>query len=159
MKITIFLLLLLGLASNVFSQRNTGSTDTHSFEHIGSLQHKHSRPLVVFISADWCGYCKVMKNKVFKNPSVAQKLAEDFYYTELNGEWPDPIVFSNKTYHFHQTGLGTGTHELATLLGTMEGKLSYPTLVILNADDEILYRYSGYLNSKELLELLSHFEK
>lgn len=151
--------MLLGLPSNVFSQRNTGRTHSHSLEHIGILQHKHPRPLVVFITADWCGYCKVMKNKVFKNPAVAQKLGEDFYYAELNGERHDPIVFGNRTYRFQPTGLGIGTHELATLLGTVEGKLNYPTLVILTADDEILYRYSGYLNSQELLELLSPFEK
>jgi len=45
-------------------------------------------------------------------------------------------------------------HELAKQLGTINGKLNYPALVVLNAKNEIVFQYDGYLNAEELEAIL-----
>ena len=145
--------------SMMFSQSNNESTDKHALEKAEIRRVAEPRPLMVLITADWCAYCRLMKKKVFSNPEVAGKLQADFYLAELNGEFTEPISWAGKTYRFSPSGLRTGTHELALHLGAVNGKLTYPTMVILDENNKVLYRYSGYLKSHELLELLGHFKK
>ena len=145
--------------SMMFSQSNNENTGKHALEEAQIRRSEAARPLIIFITADWCSYCKLMKKKVFGNTNVATQIESDFYFAELNGGYTKPIKWEGKTYWFAPTGAGTGTHELALHLGAVNGKLTYPTIVILDENNKVLYRYSGYLKSDELLELLGHFKK
>ena len=49
--------------------------------------------------------------------------------------------------------LNSGTHQIAIELGT-EQALRYPTIVILNAKNEILLQHDSYLNAVQLLQIL-----
>ncbi|MBA5245639.1 thioredoxin fold domain-containing protein [Marnyiella aurantia] len=147
------------LPTMMFSQSNNESTDKHALEEAQIRRSEAARPLIIFITANWCSYCRLMKKKVFGNANVATKIESGFYFAELNGGYTKPIKWEGKTYWFAPTGAGTGTHELAFHLGAVNGKLSYPTMVILDENNQVLYRYSGYLKSHELLELLGHFKK
>ncbi len=141
------------------SQNDRDYYDKHALEKAEIRRVAEPRPLMVLITADWCAYCRLMKKKIFSNPEVAGKLQADFYLAVLNGEFTEPIGWAGKTYRFSPSGLRTGTHELALHLGAVNGKLTYPTMVILDENNQVLYRYSGYLKSHELLELLGHFKK
>ncbi len=147
------------LPTMMFSQSNNESTDKHALEEAQIRRSEAARPLIIFITANWCSYCRLMKKKVFGNANVATQIESDFYFAELNGGYTKPIKWEGKTYWFAPTGAGTGTHELALHLGAVNGKLTYPTIVILDENNKVLYRYSGYLKSDELLELLGHFKK
>ena len=147
------------LPSIMFSQSNNESTGKHALEEAQIRRSEAARPLIIFITANWCSYCRLMKKKVFGNANVATQIESDFYFAELNGGYTKPIKWEGKTYRFAPTGAGTGTHELALHLGAVNGKLTYPTIVILDENNKVLYRYSGYLKSDELLELLGHFKK
>lgn len=129
------------------------------FEQLDSLQQAETRPVVVFISTDWCRYCSRMKRTTLRDERVVKELSGKFYFVPLNAEERKDISFHGHTFRYRPTGNGTGVHELAEQLGSVDGRLSYPTLSVLNADMEIIYQHGGYLSAKELSTLLALVKK
>lgn len=129
---------------------------TYSFEQAAELQKKLKRNIVVFIYTDWCPYCQVMKRATFSNDQVVRKLNEQFYFVALNGEEKRDIRFNSNLFKYKPNGANTGTHELAEALGTIDGKLAYPGLVLLNSRHEMIFQHSGFLNVKALRAILDN---
>ena len=128
------------------------------FEQIDSLQRIEKRNVAVFIHTDWCKYCQTMQNTTFKNDSIIKVLNDKFYFIDLNAEEKRNVIFNNHTFKFKPTGANTGTHELADQLGTVNNKISYPTLCFLNADSEIIFQYNQYINVKDLQLILTRLK-
>jgi len=145
------LLLLFSLQSIVgFSQLKS-----YDIESIPELQKNEPRPVVVFLYADWCRYCKAMENTTFKKQDIIEKLNADFYFVRFDGEQRESVTLVEKIYNFKPSGNETGMHELAMALGTIDGQVNYPTLVVVNERFDILYQYAGYMKFRELEKLLS----
>jgi len=149
---TILLLLM------TFAVKSQGELQVHSFESLDSLQQQEQRPVLVFIHTDWCKFCKAMKARVFTDEKVQATLDNEFYFVMLDGESRAPIKFRGHTFNFRPTGNNVGVHELAEAIGTIEGKLEYPTLVVMNSTYEILFQHAAFLNKKQLLRVLSRVE-
>lgn len=130
---------------------------SYHFTQLDSLQNTEKRRVVVFIYTDWCRYCWVMKNTSFQDKKVVQLLNENFWFLTLNGEAEEDIIFKGETYRFRPTGVNAGIHELTERLGTVNGKVSFPVLCILNTDDEVIFQYDQFLSSEELIFLLNEF--
>lgn len=129
-----------------------------SFEDLTDSLRKERRPVLVFIHTDWCTYCKMMDLRTFSDATVASKLQGKFYCVRLNAEETQPLTFLQRTYKFKPTGVKTGVHELAQVLGTEKGKLSYPTTVFFDQNLQLQARVVGALEAKRLektLELLA----
>lgn len=124
------------------------------FEEIKTLQEKAPKPLVVLIMTSWCKYCHAMKNTMTKDNKVAALLSEKFYTVFLDAEDKNDIFFAGRTFK-HKAGM----HELARELGTIKGKISYPTITVLNVKNEIVYQHDGFLNPRATLYLLQKVAK
>lgn len=124
----------------------------HQFEELENLQKSEPRNIIIFIKTDWCNYCKAMENTTFINQKVTEIINQNFYFIQFNAEEKGDINFTGKTFHYKPTGINTGIHELAETL--TEGKTTYPSLIILNLQNEIIFQYNGYLKSSEFLEIL-----
>ena len=135
--------------SAAFSQLNT-----RTFEQITEIQNSEKRSTVVFIHTNWCKYCAMMEKGTFKDNKLINTLNKDFYFTMLNAESEAPITFNNYVFKYIPTGKGTGIHQLAEQLAKVDGKVSYPTLCILNEQSEIIFQYSGFLSANDLLKVL-----
>lgn len=131
----------------------------HPLEQIDSLQKTSKRNMVVFIHTDWCRYCHSMKNTTLKNDSIISILNKEFWFAALNAEEKQDILFNGQIFKYKPTGENTGTHELAEQLAKVKGKISYPTLCILNANYEIIFQYNRFLSSAELLKVLNEVLK
>lgn len=145
----IMLTIVLFLPLLAFSQLKT-----YSFTQLDSLQKNEVKNIVVFIHTDWCRYCQSMKFTTFKEKNVIQILNEKFWFADLNAEEKQDIHFNGYIFKYKPTGNNTGIHELAEQLGTVNKKISYPTLCILNANYEIIFQYDQFLSSFDLLNLL-----
>lgn len=132
---------------------------TYSFSQLDSLQKTEKKNIVVFIHTDWCKYCQSMKNTSFKDKEVIQLLNENFLFADLNAEEKQDIIFNGYTFKYKPTGASTGINELAEQLGTVNGKVSYPTLCILNSEHEIIFQYNQFLSSADLLKVLNEVLK
>ena len=129
------------------------------FEQIDSLQTIEKRSIVVFIHTDWCKYCQVMKANTFKNQEVVQLLNSKFYFVDFDAEQKRKIKFNSTHFAFKPNGTSAGIHELAMALGTINGQLSYPTLCVLNAKNEIVFQHNSFLTAKDLSAVLTTSEK
>ena len=124
------------------------------FKEIETLQLKTPKPLVVLIMTSWCKYCHAMKNIMNKDPNVLALLNDKFYTTFLDAEYKGEIFFAGRSFKNR-----TGLHELARELGTINGKISYPTIAILNTKNEIVYQYDGFLPPRTILTILKKIEQ
>ncbi|MGK6349989.1 thioredoxin family protein [Parapedobacter sp. DT-150] len=113
----------------------------------------HPKPALILITTGWCTYCHLQKAQLKKNKSF-QQAASQFYFTEVDAESKAPIAFNGSTYQFNATGVSTGLHELSYALGNVDGRLAFPTWVLINEHFEILFKYPGVLRPKDVNALL-----
>jgi thioredoxin-related protein len=128
------------------------------FEEIETLQKIEKRNIVVFIHTDWCKYCKTMQNTTFKNKELITLLNDKFYFVEFNAEVKRKIAFNGTVYNYNPNGSSSGVHELALELGTIDKQISYPTICILNDQNEIIFQHNSFMNAKEFKILLERLE-
>lgn len=94
-----------------------------------------------------------METKTFQEPLLADALNKEFYCLSLNAEETKSLVFLNRKYKFKPTGVNTGIHELAEVLGTEQGKLTFPTTVFFDQNLQLQGRIVGVMAAKQLQQL------
>lgn len=104
------------------------------------------RPVFIDVYTDWCGWCKVMDRETFNDPIVAKLLNDKFYPVKFNAEQQDDITFKGHVFKFVRSG-DRGYHQLAAAL--LNNQLSYPTVVFLNENFDMLQPLSGYRKAPE----------
>lgn len=130
--------------------------NTVDFNQLENLQSIEQKKVVVFLHTDWCKFCLKMKNTSLNNDSVISSLNKNFYFVELDGESTEDIHYGGHTFKFKPNGLNTGTHELAEQLGTINSKLNYPTISVINPKNEIVFQHGGFMSTEELLVLFDN---
>lgn len=125
-----------------------------TFEKLDSLERLEKRPVLVFVTAPWCVYCKAMKRTTFMNKKVAAELNSHFYALELDTEKEQTIDFNGKNYRYKSNGKKAGLQELAIELALVNGQMSYPTLVFLKPGQAGKLVYPAYATAKELMKML-----
>lgn len=132
---------------------------SYTFEEAEQLSKKNPKPIVVFVHTNWCKYCKLMENTTFKNQEIIATLNDNFYFVALDAETKENITFKNHSFQFIPTGQNTGTHQLANELATVNGKISYPTISILNPDYSIVFQKQSYLKANALFSILEKIKE
>ncbi len=131
------------------------SLKTVDFEDLPTLQSSQEKPVLVFLTADWCRYCKNVEQTSFREPEIVKQLNEEFYVVIFDIESRKSIEFLGQEYRYKSTGLNTGVHELAEKLGTIEGVLNTPTFVVMDSAMNIVFQYGGYMDSQQILQLIA----
>lgn len=146
------LICMLSLTSNVFGQE----VSWMSWDEAVARASEEANPKKIFVDVytDWCGWCKKMDKDTFQNPEVAAYMSANFYMVKLDGEGKDPIDFRGKKYSFVPSGRN-GYHELAAAL--LQGRLSYPTVVFLDEDFQMLSPVPGYQKPEPFLSIARYF--
>jgi thioredoxin-related protein len=153
-KLAHYLVLLFCLVSS--ASGFTQDVSWMSWDEAVARSQKDSNPKKIFIDVytDWCGWCKKMDKDTFQNPEVAAYMSANFYMVKLDGEGKDPIDFRGKKYSFVPSGRN-GYHELAAAL--LQGRLSYPTVVFLDEDFQMLSPVPGYQKPEPFLSIARYF--
>lgn len=106
-----------------------------------AAQEQDPKLLLVDVYTDWCKWCKVMDDKTFSDPQVADYINEHFYAVKLNAETEAPINFQGQEFKVVAGGR-RGIHTLAYAL--LDGQLSYPSYVYLNENYERMHISKGF---------------
>ena len=142
---------ILGIAS----WKTNTNTEDHSgwltIEEALKLQETNPKKWFVDVYTDWCGWCKRMDATTFKDETILKELDEHYYKIRFDAEYKETIVIGDKEYKFVSEGR-RGYHELAKQL--LQGRMSYPTVVFLDEDVNIIQPLPGFRPAKELHPIL-----
>jgi thioredoxin-related protein len=123
-----------------------GTVKWISFEEAIKKSKTEKRPVFIDVYTDWCGWCKVMDKNTFNDPQVAKLLNEKFYAVKFDAEQKEDVVFNGNTFKFVPSGT-KGYHQLAAAL--LNNQLSYPTVVFLTENFEMIQPLAGYRKAPE----------
>jgi thioredoxin-related protein len=118
-----------------------------------SLRRTAPRKVLIDVYTDWCGWCKRMDQTTFSDPRVAKFISEHFYAVKLDGEQRTTINLGGKDYNFVPNG-SRGYNELAAAL--LQNKMSYPTIVYLDENMNMIQPMPGYRTADDLLPILAY---
>lgn len=149
-QISLFFLLFIGL------QASAQDIKWLTWNEAVKLSQTDANPKKMFIDVytDWCGWCKKMDKETFQNPEVSKYMQENFYMVKLDAEGKDPIEYKGNTFKFVPSGRN-GYHELAAAL--LQGKLSYPTVVFLDEEMNMLSPVPGYQTVEPFMQIARYF--
>ena len=68
------------------------------------------------------------------------------------------MQFKNRIFSFKSSNPKKGIHELAVYLGKYKGKIKYPTTIVLNKENEIVFQHPSVLPPKNFIRLLKALE-
>lgn len=123
-----------------------------SFEQAVALNDKNPKKIFIDIYTDWCGWCKRMDATTFIDSGVVAYMNANFYAVKLNAETKDTIRFRDKIFVFKPE---FKSNELA--LSLLQGKMSYPSFVVMDEQYSLLSPLAGYQTPAQLQPVLLYF--
>lgn len=131
-----------------------------SFDEAISMNEEEPKKWFIDFYTSWCGWCKRLDAVTFQDAEVIDLINKHYYAVKFDAEVKDTITFGQKDYLFVKPpNSRRGYHELAATI--MQGKMSYPTMVILEVDDaagkvQILTPIKGYIDGTKLEPILQY---
>lgn len=113
---------------------------------------RQNKMVLVFISNEWCGWCKLMEKKTFHQKSVVQYMNEHYLAVKFDALYTKDIWFKGFQFRYMPQ---LQAHQLAYQL--LDGKLKYPSIVLMNYKAEVITPIYGYMEGKELVRVLSYY--
>ena len=148
-----FLLSLLLIPTLLFANPEPKKINWISFEKAIELNKINPKPILIDVYTDWCTWCHKMDASTYSESVIVDYINTNFYAVKLNAEQKEDIVFNDHTFKFIPSGR-RGYHELAGSL--LNGKLSYPSTVFLNKNQELVQAIPGYLQAPIMEKLINY---
>ena len=125
-----------------------------SWDEAVELSKKEKRKIFLDVYTDWCGWCKRMDKGTFQQAHIAKYINENFYPVKFDAEQKKELKYKDKVYKYINNGK-RGYHELAAEL--LNGRMSFPTVVFLNEDFELIQSIMGYKTPQQFEQIATYF--
>lgn len=125
-----------------------------TWEEVLAKNEKTPRKIFVDVYTEWCTWCKKMDASTFSEDKLAKYINENYYPVKFDAQFKEPINFNGQTFSFVKSFKG-GYHELAAYL--LQGKMSYPTLVFLDENLQVIQAIQGFQGSLEFEMIITFF--
>lgn len=116
-----------------------------------ALANDQRKKIFLEVYTEWCGWCKRMNEYTLSQPHIAQYINENYYPIKFDAETQREIKFKDRVYKLDKTGC----HEFATQF--MDGQISYPTMVFLDEDLNIIQSIVGMKAPFEFEQIMTYF--
>lgn len=123
-----------------------------SFTQAVEANKKSPRKIFIDIYTGWCGWCKKMDNTTFLNDTVANYMNEKFYAVKLDAETKDTIIFNEHAFVYMPENKAN-----TLALSLLNGKMSYPTFVVMDEKVQLLSPIPGFQTVPQLMPVLKYF--
>lgn len=154
---TKFLLLAFAISLVSYAQHDNATNTQHglvkwmSFKEAQEANKIQSKPLLIDVYTDWCGWCKHMVKTTYSDPGLANYINTYFYPVQFDAETKDTIEYNGMKYW------STGTekkspHQLAVKM--LNGQLSYPSTIFVNNNFQFNLLSQGYLDVRKIEPIL-----
>ena len=105
---------------------------------------KGEKPIMLFIYADWCDHCQLIKNTTLKNQEIIHYINDNFIPVKFNVSSMDTIIFNGKRFVNKDTN-EKPKHQLALYLAVVDNTIGFPTFIFMNGDlNRIMVPTRGY---------------
>ncbi len=151
-KVLLFTAIAIFGSSNILAQGTSG-VKWYTIEEAEKLIKTAPRPIFVDTYTDWCSWCVKLDKETFSHPVIVNILNTKFYAVKFDAEGKDDVVFKGTT--FKNDGKSGKTHQLAVAL--LQGKMSYPSVVFMNENAELLTVVPGFMQAPEIEPILMFF--
>jgi len=125
-----------------------------NWEKAMELSRDQKRKILIDIYTDWCKWCKYMESTTFQQPEIVRYINNNFYPVRFDAEQKKELIYQEKTFKYVRNGQ-MGYHELAA--EWLRGRLSFPALVFLDEDLNIIQSFTGYKTAIQLEQIASYF--
>ncbi len=149
-KILLGLFFITTLSINGFSQE----INWLSWEEAVEASKVEKKKFFVDVYTEWCGWCKKMDATTFRSPSIVEYINENYYAIKFDAEQKEDIMLKGKVYKFNRSGK-RGYHQLAAEI--TRGRLSYPTIVFLDENLNLIQPIAGYRDTKSFDMIIRYF--
>ena len=102
-----------------------------------------TKPVIVDVYTDWCGWCKRMDRDVYARSDVSEYLNEHFVMVRLNAESAERVNYAGRSL------------AARALAGSFE-VTGYPTTIFLKPDGTHLVNVPGYIPADKFLKLVRY---
>jgi len=164
MKFHIKLVLVILFISSFFTGNSQNNINWISWDTMIKQSASYSVKKKVFIDlyTNWCGWCKRMDATTFSDPVIVNYIKNNYYTVKFDGETQDTIVFNNHNFYnsdpsFKKSNPNSRGKAHWFAHSILDGKLSYPSYVLLDENLIRLMVYQGYKQVDEMLGILLFF--
>jgi thioredoxin-related protein len=139
-----------------FPQQEQAAAKIKWYDFSKAIDLNDKKPKKIFIDmyTDWCGWCKRMDQTTFQNPVIVEYMNKNFYAVKFNAERKDTVTFGGKTFVNPNPAQQRSAHQLAQSF--LQGRMSYPSFVLLNEKNEVITVLPGYRKASEF-EAILHY--
>jgi len=138
----------------VFIHSSLGQVNWMTFEEVEAKYQDEKRKIFIDVYTDWCGWCKKMDANTFNQEDISKYLNDNFYPIKFDAENKEDITFNGKVYKYIKMGR-RGYNELA--LEILKGKLSYPSIVFMDENIEVIQPIEGYKGPAVFKMMMTYF--
>lgn len=112
-----------------------------SLEEAQQLASKDGKKILVNVFTDWCEFCKKLDAEVYPDSTVRKNMNDFYHSVRLDGESEEMISFNGES----MTKI-----DFAQELGVR----SYPTILFIDSEGELLLQINGYMPVEDFHSML-----
>ncbi len=127
-----------------------------SFDDASVEMQQKPKKIIIDVYTDWCSWCKKMDQTTFADPVIAAYMDKFYYSVKFNAESDDSLVFKGRTFKNPNPTDARSVHQFAKAV--LQGKLSYPSYVLMDENFNIVQVIVGYKSPEQLEPVLHYFQ-